>query len=126
VTGKTVGTYFREEIATPLGADFWIGLPASEEPRVAVLEGGIADATATEDPNVKLLMDEFIGPDTMLGKSLLAPGYAFAEPRLFNSRKMHAAEVPGVKASAKPARSRASTQRASATLTASASSTRSS
>ena len=28
VTGKSIGTVFREEIAEPLGADFWIGLPA--------------------------------------------------------------------------------------------------
>jgi CubicO group peptidase (beta-lactamase class C family) len=35
VTGKTVGTVFREEIAEPLGADFHIGLPASEDARVA-------------------------------------------------------------------------------------------
>jgi CubicO group peptidase (beta-lactamase class C family) len=37
VTGKSVGTVFREEIANPLGADFWIGLPASEDARVAEL-----------------------------------------------------------------------------------------
>jgi CubicO group peptidase (beta-lactamase class C family) len=37
ITGKTVGTVFREEIAGPLGADFWIGLPASEDARVAEL-----------------------------------------------------------------------------------------
>ena len=37
VTGKTVGTVFREEIAEPLGADFHIGLPASEDHRVADL-----------------------------------------------------------------------------------------
>src|SRR5579871_6432344 len=37
VTGKTVGTVFREEIAEPLGADFHIGLPASEDARVADL-----------------------------------------------------------------------------------------
>jgi CubicO group peptidase (beta-lactamase class C family) len=36
-TGKTVGTVFREEIAEPLGADFHIGLPASEDARVAEL-----------------------------------------------------------------------------------------
>ena len=36
-TGKTVGTVFREEIAEPLGADFHIGLPASEDDRVAEL-----------------------------------------------------------------------------------------
>ena len=37
VTGKSIGTVFREEIAEPLHADFWIGLPASEDDRVAEL-----------------------------------------------------------------------------------------
>ncbi|HWA02978.1 MAG TPA: serine hydrolase domain-containing protein [Rhizomicrobium sp.] len=37
VAGRTVGTVFREEIAAPLGADFHIGLPASEDSRVADL-----------------------------------------------------------------------------------------
>src|SRR5579859_5392020 len=37
ITGKTLGTVFREEIAEPLGADFHIGLPASEDARVAEL-----------------------------------------------------------------------------------------
>ena len=37
ITGKTLGTVFREEIAGPLGADFHIGLPASEDGRVADL-----------------------------------------------------------------------------------------
>ena len=37
ITGRTLGTVFREEIAEPLGADFHIGLPASEDDRVAEL-----------------------------------------------------------------------------------------
>lgn len=37
VTGRSLGTVFREEIAEPLGADFHIGLPASEDARVADL-----------------------------------------------------------------------------------------
>ena len=37
ITGKSLGTVFREEIAQPLGADFHIGLPASEDARVADL-----------------------------------------------------------------------------------------
>lgn len=37
ITGKSLGTVFREEIAGPLGADFHIGLPASEDHRVATL-----------------------------------------------------------------------------------------
>jgi len=35
ITGKSLGTVFREEIAEPLGADFHIGLPASADSRVA-------------------------------------------------------------------------------------------
>jgi CubicO group peptidase (beta-lactamase class C family) len=35
VTGKRVAQMFAEEIAQPLGLDFWIGLPAEQEPRVA-------------------------------------------------------------------------------------------
>jgi CubicO group peptidase (beta-lactamase class C family) len=35
IDGRTLGRFFREEIAVPLGADAWIGLPESEEGRVA-------------------------------------------------------------------------------------------
>ena len=37
VTGHTIGSFFREEIAEPLGADFHIGLPESDDHRVAAL-----------------------------------------------------------------------------------------
>ena len=42
LTGKTLGHYWRERIAGPLGLDFWIGLPESEWPRVARLYPGKA------------------------------------------------------------------------------------
>ena len=35
VSGRSLGTFFREEIAEPLGIDFWIGLPEEHEHRVA-------------------------------------------------------------------------------------------
>jgi CubicO group peptidase (beta-lactamase class C family) len=35
VTGRSLGTFFAEEIAGPLGADFHIGLPAEHDHRVA-------------------------------------------------------------------------------------------
>ena len=35
VSGKSLGTFFADEVAGPLGLDFWIGLPASEESRVS-------------------------------------------------------------------------------------------
>jgi len=52
VSGKSVGTVFREEIAKPLGADFWIGLPASEDARVAdLIPIPPADAIENNAPN---------------------------------------------------------------------------
>jgi len=53
ITGKSLGTVFREEIAEPLGADFWIGLPASEDARVAEL---IPPPPGPRDPNASELM----------------------------------------------------------------------
>src|SRR5216683_1549091 len=35
VSGKSLGSFFREEVAEPLGLDFWIGLPEEHESRVA-------------------------------------------------------------------------------------------
>jgi CubicO group peptidase (beta-lactamase class C family) len=35
VSGKSLGTFFREEVAGPLGLDFWIGLPPEHEDRTA-------------------------------------------------------------------------------------------
>ena len=34
-TGKRLGEFFRDEVAKPLGIDFWIGLPEQHESRVA-------------------------------------------------------------------------------------------
>ena len=34
-SGKSLGTFFRDEVAKPLGLEFWIGLPEAIEPRVA-------------------------------------------------------------------------------------------
>ncbi len=39
VSGKSLGTFFREEVAGPLGLDFWIGLPEALESRVAPIAG---------------------------------------------------------------------------------------
>ncbi|MFX1344792.1 MAG: serine hydrolase domain-containing protein [Promethearchaeota archaeon] len=37
VTGKSIGTFFRDEVAIPLKADFYIGLPKEHDSRVAEL-----------------------------------------------------------------------------------------
>jgi CubicO group peptidase (beta-lactamase class C family) len=53
ITGRSLGTVFRQEVAEPMGADFHIGLPASEDHRVAELippppGGSLADGAQTE------------------------------------------------------------------------------
>jgi CubicO group peptidase (beta-lactamase class C family) len=95
VTGTSVGTYFHDEIARPLGLDFWIGLPEAEETRVARLQG-LVDPKLLEDPEVRELVEQFIGPQTELGRALSAPGGALdiLDSEIWNSRALHAAEIP--------------------------------
>jgi CubicO group peptidase (beta-lactamase class C family) len=35
VSGRSLGTFFREEVAEPLGIEFWIGMPEEHDARVA-------------------------------------------------------------------------------------------
>ncbi len=83
VADTTVGALVRAEIAEPLGAEIWIGLPSEQEPRVSTL----------------CVRDDF----RALGETLSAtPGARrygnppiFEEPLLWNLPAVHAAEVPG-------------------------------
>jgi CubicO group peptidase (beta-lactamase class C family) len=95
VTGRTIGTWFREEIAEPLGLDFWIGLPEEEEPRVARLVGSSGDTGGTEEPRSDAVaaLEQVVGPQAPIVKALTAGG-AFADGGAWNTRAMHAAEVP--------------------------------
>ncbi|HEY8004191.1 MAG TPA: serine hydrolase domain-containing protein [Phenylobacterium sp.] len=54
ITGKSLGTVFRQEIAEPLGADFHIGLPASEDARVAELIPPPPGTGAGEGPQTEV------------------------------------------------------------------------
>lgn len=52
VDGRSTGRFFAEEVAAPLGLELWIGLPAAEEPRVALLTvaEGYAPVFHGDDP----------------------------------------------------------------------------
>lgn len=55
IDGRTPGRFFAEEVAAPLGLDFWIGLPPSEIPRMATLLPGPAlDELELTDPERQL------------------------------------------------------------------------
>ena len=52
MTGASLGTFFRTEVAEPLGADFHIGTPEAVDPRVATIEppsGPLGTAALTDD-----------------------------------------------------------------------------
>lgn len=80
ITGRTIGAFFRDEVAEPLGADFHIGLPGSEEHRVGEMV----------PPGVGLG-----GPDldvtSIAGRSLLSVPISGAE---CNTREWRASEIP--------------------------------
>ncbi len=57
LTGETLGAFWREKIAAPLGLDFWIGLPESEWPRVARLYPGKAGKEELADHFYQQLTD---------------------------------------------------------------------
>jgi CubicO group peptidase (beta-lactamase class C family) len=87
VSGKSLGTFFREEVAQPLAADFWIGLPEEIESRVAPL--------ISHTPSADELSGEFVqrvtnDPQSISALSLMNTG-GF-DP---NSRACHAAEIGG-------------------------------
>ena len=92
VTGKSLGTYFRDEIARPLGLEFWIGLPASEEDRVARLKG----APPQSDPAIVAQMAALMGPDTLAGRALTMNGALAGDgtDSVFNLPEVHRSEIP--------------------------------
>jgi CubicO group peptidase (beta-lactamase class C family) len=43
--GRSVGTFFAQDVAAPLGLDAWIGMPTSELPRLAKIEQAWSEQT---------------------------------------------------------------------------------
>ncbi|MDG2304857.1 MAG: serine hydrolase [Candidatus Binatia bacterium] len=87
--GKSLGTVFRERIAEPLAADFWIGLPPSEHPRVTDIQaappGAVGDTIA--------LAEAFLtNPTGLVAKAFLnPPSMALGA----NNAPWREAEIPG-------------------------------
>lgn len=100
VDGRSLGRFFAEEIAGPLGLEIWFGLPEAEEYRVTTLHGdGVwgyvnrntiipTEAQKAADPLLTAIQynPPIFGPD--FGK--------------WNARSMHAIEMPGAGAIGTP------------------------
>ncbi len=109
VSGRSLGTYLREEIAGPLGAEFFVGLPAADEPRVARLVSfleslasgrtlqsldDLVPAQAGPSAEGDVPATAYLAPDGPLTRALAAPGGALSDPGAWDDPRLHAAEIP--------------------------------
>lgn len=92
VTGQSLGTFFREAIAEPLGLDFWIGLPREHESRTARM---ILPEPDVDDPSpfFRAMMDPKSVQFLALGNSGGYMDYDEAGVRRFDTPTAHAAEI---------------------------------
>ena len=84
ITKKSLGTFFREEVAVPLGADFYIGLPEEFDVRVADL---------IPPPPIDLSSFGEIDPNSIAMRSLTNPNIGV---RVTKTMEWRNAEIPGV------------------------------
>ena len=83
VSGKTPGAFLRDEVTGPLGADFHIGLAASEDSRVADMVPPLPQEMAAAGAG--------LDPGSLLAKVM---GNPLVLPQSANQRAWRAAEIP--------------------------------
>ena len=89
ITGKSLGAYFREEVAEPLGLDFHIGLAAEHDARTAAM----IPAPIPQPGEVSFLTEIISKPESMPFKAfVMSPD--LMNPGLANTREWRAAEIP--------------------------------
>ena len=75
VDGRTIGTFFREEVAEPLGLDTWIGTPAADVGRVArVIDVGYHAVPRPLRNQVDALLTALRDPAALNGQAFLGDG----------------------------------------------------
>jgi CubicO group peptidase (beta-lactamase class C family) len=94
VSGRSLGTFFREEVAEPLGIDFWIGLPEEHDERVAPTIP--AEPPAPGAPIPAFYVTALTEPASPQGLVLTNSGGYMLTPGESDSRRAHAAEMGAV------------------------------
>lgn len=90
ITGKSLGTYFRDELAIPLGLDCHIGLDASHDDRVASM---IPSPPPPPDaPNI--FAEVLKNPESVTAKAFNNPAAMMRPEYGANSRIWRGAELP--------------------------------
>ena len=90
VSGKSVGTFWREEVAGPLSVDFILGLGARDDARVADMIPASPLPPGAPDPRAEILAD----PEGMRAKSFMNPPWDPTET--INTIPWRRAEIPAV------------------------------
>lgn len=93
VSGRPLGTFFREEIAEPLGLDFFLGLPEELEPRVARTIPPDLTGPGTAVPS--MYVAAFSDPTSIPGHLLFNNG-GYMLPGESDTRAAHAAVMGAV------------------------------
>jgi len=92
VSGRSVGAFFRDEVARPHGIDFHIGLP--EELESSVGKDIPPAPPAPGEPVSPLFVAAMTQPQSMHAFLIGNTGGYFPDPAQFDSRAAHAAEIP--------------------------------
>lgn len=102
IANKSIGTFLKDEVCEPLGADVYLGLPESEQGRVARMYGpkflgrikqlpGLVTGGTTEGRVGRALLQR--NSTTRIAFAEPAP-LGFKSGNNFNTRRIHAMELP--------------------------------
>ena len=105
ITRKSLGRFFTEEVAAPLGLSAWIGLPEDQEGRVARLEyaapftmeemtAGMIETTGLDEATVIAWMNAVWGPDSVQARAGHLGGALDPASGYMDTRAWRAAEFP--------------------------------
>ncbi|QBD76287.1 class A beta-lactamase-related serine hydrolase [Ktedonosporobacter rubrisoli] len=105
ITGKSLGTFFAEEVAAPLGLSAWIGLPEEQDGRVAKLEfaapfstdemiAGMSESLGLDKETVVAWVNSMWGPDSIQIRAGVLGGAMNPDSGYMFTRAWRAAEFP--------------------------------
>lgn len=91
ISGRSLGTFFRDEVGGPLGLDFWIGMPAEHDERVAPIIP--VEPPAAQDEVSEFFAKAMADPTSIPALVALNSG-GMLFPGVVDRREVYGAEIP--------------------------------
>lgn len=91
ISGRSLGSFFRDEVADPLGLDFWIGMPAEHDERVAPIIP--VEPPAAQDEVSEFFAKAMADPTSIPALVALNSG-GMLFPGVVDRREVYGAEIP--------------------------------